>query len=198
MPIDVDPKGKSRRMVDCMPSSRCRQILAPEVVPVRTSTSIRSCMFLCTRGLVVVAADTDSKGKTRRMVDRVPSIGRGQILSAEDAPARIDAGIELDLGLGGSEKRRAWPEEPDPVHNKAGVHRSQPGDGSRAPGASSVYLVPRCLMQSTGPETAARVMCGLILISRIAHTHSEPCQLELACDSSMTALLHDIPVFPWK
>lgn len=74
-------------------------------------------------------------------MDRVPSIGRGQILTSEDAPARIDAGIELDLGLGGSEKRRSWPEEPDPVHNKAGVHRSQPGDGSRAPGElySSIY-----------------------------------------------------------
>ena len=69
----------------------------------------------------------------------MPSIGRGQILTSEDAPARIDAGIELDLGLGSSgspEKKRAWPEEPDSVHNKAGVHRSQPGDGSSAPGES--------------------------------------------------------------
>lgn len=73
-------------------------------------------------------------GMNRRIMDRVPSIGRGQILTSEDAPARIDAGIEVDLGLGSSEKKRTWPEEVDPVQNKAGVHRSQPGDGSRAPG----------------------------------------------------------------
>ena len=85
--------------------------------------------------------DPDPKSKTRRMVDRVPSIGRGQILTSEDAPARIDAGIELDLGLGGTEKRRSWPEEADPVHNKAGVHRSQPGDGSRAPSKHTLSLL---------------------------------------------------------
>ena len=92
-------------------------------------------------------ADFDSKGISQRIVDRVPSIGRGQILTSEDAPARIDAGIELDLGLGGSEKRRSWPEEPDPVHNKAGVHRSQPGDGSRAPGelCSASLLQANCI-----------------------------------------------------
>lgn len=72
-------------------------------------------------------------------MDRVPSIGRGQILTSEDAPARIDAGIEVDLGLGTPEKKRTWPEEVDPVQNKAGVHRSQPGDGSRAPGEYSQH-----------------------------------------------------------
>ena len=92
-------------------------------------------------------ADFDSKGISQRIVDRVPSIGRGQILTSEDAPARIDAGIELDLGLGGSEKRRSWPEQPDSVHNKAGVHRSQPGDGSRAPGElySAGVLKSNCI-----------------------------------------------------
>ena len=38
------------------------------------------------------------RGTRKRIVERAPSIGRGQILSAEDAPARIDAGIELELG----------------------------------------------------------------------------------------------------
>ena len=93
-------------------------------------------------------SDSDSKGMGRRMMDRVPSIGRGQILTSEDAPARIDAGIELDLGLGGSEKRRTWPEEADPVHNKAGMHRSQPGDGSRAPG-EILCLPQRCRVHHT-------------------------------------------------
>lgn len=79
------------------------------------------------------------------MMGRLPSIGRGQILTSEDAPARIDAGIELDLGLGGpggpeKAKKRAWPEEVDAVHNKAGVHRSQPGDGRAPPGEALVIL----------------------------------------------------------
>ncbi len=94
---------------------------------------------MCASSGIGLHADSDPQGISRRIVDRVPSIGRGQILTSEDAPARIDAGIELDLGLGSSgspEKKRAWPEEPDSVHNKAGVHRSQPGDGSSAPGES--------------------------------------------------------------
>ena len=93
--------------------------------------------MVCATSGIGSHADSDPQGISRRIVDRVPSIGRGQILTSEDAPARIDAGIELDLGLGSSgspEKKRAWPEEPDSVHNKAGVHRSQPGDGSSAPG----------------------------------------------------------------
>lgn len=66
----------------------------------------------------------------RRIVERVPSIGRGQILSAEDAPARIDAGIELELGTASDDRvpLRAWPEQVDPLHGRAGVSTSGPGE----------------------------------------------------------------------
>ena len=66
-----------------------------------------------------------------RMLERMPSIGRGQILSAEDAPARIDAGIELELGGGGGDRERplrAWPEEVDPLHATAGVSTGRDGE----------------------------------------------------------------------
>ncbi len=64
-----------------------------------------------------------------RIVERMPSIGRGQILSAEDAPARIDAGIELELGPASGDSRplRTWPEQVDPMHGRAGVSTSEPG-----------------------------------------------------------------------
>ena len=66
-------------------------------------------------------------GVRKRVLERAPSIGRGQILSAEDAPARIDAGIELELGGGGDRDRerplRAWPEPVDPLHATAGISR---------------------------------------------------------------------------
>jgi hypothetical protein len=69
-----------------------------------------------------------------RIVERMPSIGRGQILSAEDAPARIDAGIELELGPSDDSKPlRTWPELVDPVHGRAGVSTSQPGALSGVP-----------------------------------------------------------------
>ncbi len=66
----------------------------------------------------------------RRIVERVPSIGRGQILSAEDAPARIDAGIELELGPASDDRvpMRTWPEQVDPVHGRARVSTSGPGE----------------------------------------------------------------------
>lgn len=75
-------------------------------------------------------ADVDNMRNIRdRIVERMPSIGRGQILSAEDAPARIDAGIELELGPASddSKPRRTWPEQMDPVHGRAGFSTSQPG-----------------------------------------------------------------------
>ncbi|EIE26036.1 hypothetical protein COCSUDRAFT_61028 [Coccomyxa subellipsoidea C-169] len=67
----------------------------------------------------------------RRIVERVPSIGRGQILSADDAPARVDAGIELELGPASDDRvpMRTWPEQVDPVHGRAGISTSGPGSG---------------------------------------------------------------------
>ena len=66
----------------------------------------------------------------RRIVERVPSIGRGQILSADDAPARVDAGIELELGPASDDRvpMRTWPEQVDPVHGRAGISTSGPGE----------------------------------------------------------------------
>jgi hypothetical protein len=66
----------------------------------------------------------------RRIVERVPSIGRGQILSADDAPTRIDAGIELELGPASSDRvpKRTWPEQMDPLHGRAGISTSGPGE----------------------------------------------------------------------
>ncbi|CAL8470275.1 g9817 [Coccomyxa elongata] len=75
------------------------------------------------------AADAAMGDIQRRIVERVPSIGRGQILSAEDAPARIDAGIELELGPASDDRvpMRTWPEQVDPVHGRAGLSTSGPG-----------------------------------------------------------------------
>lgn len=77
-------------------------------------------------------------------MERVPSIGRGQILSAEDAPARIDAGIELELGPASSDRvpKRTWPEQVDPLHGRAGVSTSGPGN-SRA----MLYMTAPCAPQ---------------------------------------------------
>lgn len=102
------------------------------------------------KGCLHLFADAAMGDIQRRIVERVPSIGRGQILSAEDAPARIDAGIELELGPASDDRvpMRTWPEQVDPVHGRAGVSTS-------GPGISPALLFLTSAMCSTPPSCRA-------------------------------------------
>ena len=110
--------------------------------PAHHKADVKQCLHLC--------ADAAMGDIQRRIVERVPSIGRGQILSAEDAPARIDAGIELELGPASDDRvpMRTWPEQVDPVHGRAGVSTSGPGETFASSLMTSEHVLHAVLVPS--------------------------------------------------